>query len=73
MLHRSRCVVLENGDTTRRGGGARHPSGAQAARGPPPRPSSSYFARYHRQIPEPIAGRACGLYRCGDMPPCTVV
>ncbi|WP_122652494.1 hypothetical protein [Burkholderia pseudomallei] len=51
------------------GGG---PRGAEPARGRPPWPSSSCFARYHRQIPEPIAERACGLYRCGDMPPCVV-
>ncbi|WP_010116812.1 hypothetical protein [Burkholderia oklahomensis] len=43
---------------------------AEPARRRPPRPSSSQFARYHRQIPEPIAARACGLYRCDDMPLC---
>ncbi|WP_366919154.1 hypothetical protein [Burkholderia oklahomensis] len=44
--------------------------GAEPARRRPLRPSSLQFARYHRQIPEPIAARACGLYRCDDMPLC---
>ncbi|WP_082716063.1 MULTISPECIES: hypothetical protein [Burkholderia] len=41
---------------------------AEPARRRPQQPSSSQFARYHRQIPEPIADRACGLYHCGDIP-----
>ncbi|AVR11637.1 hypothetical protein A8H35_10390 [Burkholderia thailandensis] len=54
--------------------GTRHDGGGARRRGTacerPPQPSSSCFARYHRQIPEPIAERACGSYRCGDMPLC---